>query len=96
MKTQKLETGHTREGKWIKVPVSDITTPKAGRIVYGARWWAVTDNDEVLFYESYCSPQCNPNKAVVDHVLNRESDMPKTTPRYFEFTFLPHDCRDYI
>ena len=53
---EKLQDGHRSEGRWILAPVADITRPKPGRICYGPRWWAVTESDEVLFFDTYGSP----------------------------------------
>ena len=85
--------GHQIQGKWILVPLLDVLTPKPGRMCHGPRWWAVTDNDEVLFFKSYHSPQCNIHKGIVDR-LGMGYGAPPTTPRYLEMTFLPHSCND--
>lgn len=90
-----VEEGHIKLGRWILVPVADLTTPKPGRIVYGPRWWAVTETDEVLFFDTYCSPQCNTNPSIVER-LGRGFDAPPTTPRFIEMAFLPHRCSDYL
>lgn len=84
------ERNYDDKTKWIKMTVSDLTTPKPGRIVYGARWWSVTPDDCVLFFKSYCSPQCNVNREVCAHIK------PELEQRYIEFAFVPHDCRDYV
>lgn len=87
--------GHRVEGRWILAPVSDITTPQQGRICYGPRWWCVTENDEVLFFDTYGSPQCNMHKELVER-LGRGFGAPATTPRFIEMAFLPHNCGDYV
>ena len=92
---EKLQPGHKQHGRWILVPVSDITTPKQGRLVYGPRWWAVTENDEVLFFDTYVSPQCNSNKQIVER-LGKGFDAPITEPRFIEVSFIPHRCSDYV
>jgi hypothetical protein len=91
---EKVQDGHKQQGRWILAPLADITTPKPGRICYGPRWWAVTENDEVLFFDRYSSPQCNANKAIVDR-LGSGFDAPETTPKFVEMAFLPHQCSDY-
>lgn len=93
MKT--IEVGHKKIGRWIHAPVNDITTPKAGRICYGPRWWKVTEDGSVLFFESYCAPQCNVSQAVVEKI-GKGYEAPQTTAVYLEMTYLPHDCRDYV
>jgi hypothetical protein len=95
MKKEKLQDGHTRVGRWILAPVADITTPKPGRICYGPRWWCVTENEEVLFFDTYGSPQCNQHQAVVER-LGRGFEAPPTTARFIEMAFLPHRCSGYV
>jgi len=94
MKRVVAEEGHKVQGRWILVPVSDLLTPKPGRIVYGPRWWVVTENDEVLFFDQYTSPQCNIHESIVAR-LGHGFDAPITTPKYFEIAFVPHRCSDY-
>lgn len=89
-----VEESHKQEGRWIKVPVSDLITPKPGRLCYGPRWWAVTENDEVLFFDDYGSPQCNRAESIVER-LGKGFDAPLTTPRFIEVAFVPHRCSDY-
>jgi hypothetical protein len=91
---KKIQDGHKQDGRWILAPLTDITTPKSGRVCYGQRWWAVTENNEVLFFKSYSSPQCNTNRAIVERLANR-LDAPQTTPKFVEMAFLPHNCGDY-
>lgn len=81
--------------KWIKIPIEDITTPKMGRICYTDRWWVLTPNNEVLFYKSYTSPQCNINKAVIDHALLK-LHAEGCTAQFLPVAYLPHRCSDYV
>ena len=74
-----------------RVPVSEIITPKAGRICYGGSWWQVTENDEVLFYKGI-SPQCNMNKSIVERL---KGPLCKEV-RWIEMTYLPHNCNDFV
>lgn len=90
----KLQEGHKKQGRWILVPADDIKTPKPGRLCYGPRWWCVTENNEVLFFDEYWSPQCNTSKSIVER-LGCGFDAPKTTPQFIEIAFLPHNCSDY-
>lgn len=94
MAKENVEVGHKVHGRWILVPVADLTTPKPGRICKGPRWWAVTENDEVLFFDRYTSPQCNTSKEIAAR-LGKGFDAPLTTPRFIEMAFVPHRCSDY-
>lgn len=75
---------------WIKMPLSELITPKPGRICVGARWWAVTDDGCVLFWRSHRSPQCNAVREVVERIR------PDLTPQFVEMAFVPHRCSDYV
>lgn len=91
MSTAKIEKGHRLYGRWILAPLSDITTPKEGRRCCGPRWWAVTENDEVLFFERYTSPQCNFNiEAVMTGFNGGFFNTPAVTPKFIEMAYLPH------
>jgi hypothetical protein len=90
-----IEAGHKKVGRWIHVPVKDITTPKDGRICYGPRWWKVTEDGDVLFFDAYTSPQCNVSKAVVERT-GKGYDAPPTKAVFLEMAFLPHYCGDYV
>lgn len=68
---EQLRPGHRRQGKWILVPLEDITTPKAGRTCHGPAYWMVTENDEVIFFETYGSPQCNAEISLVERWLRK-------------------------
>ena len=74
---------------WIKMPLSELKTPIAGRLCMGPRWWAVTEDGCVLFYKAYYSPQCNQSKQMVERIR------PDLNPVYVEVAFVPHDCSDY-
>jgi hypothetical protein len=89
-----LEVGHRQEGKYILAPVSDITTPKVGRICYGPSWWAVTSDNEVMFFKTYGSPQCTINRSIVERLCKRNG-APISESKFLEVAFLPHTCSDY-
>jgi hypothetical protein len=89
-----MDKNHRREGKWILAPLTDILTPKEGRICLESRYWKVTNNGNVLFFKEYSAPQCNSNKNIADY-LCRGSDCPATTTVFVEFAFIPHHCIDY-
>lgn len=90
----KLVEGHRRYGRWIVVPLADITTPKPGRICFGPNWWRITENNEVLFFGGYHSPLCNSNLSIAEK-LGRSTDTPETTLMYLDMAYLPHNCGDY-
>ena len=58
------------------------------------RWWAVTENDEVLFYKG--SKQCNPDKTISEHLLKTIKDYPADRVVFIENAFCSHDCNDYL
>ena len=91
---EQLQDGHRQQGRWILVPLADITTPKHGRVCYVSQWWAVTEHNEALFFEWYSSPQCNASK-VITRRIGKGFDAPETKPRFLETAFLPHRCGDY-
>jgi hypothetical protein len=74
MKIKNIESGHKIVGDFVLVPLYDIITPKHNRIVMTERWWALTSNDEVLFYKYYgrfySSPQCNSNFKIVEQICS--------------------------
>jgi hypothetical protein len=74
---------------WIKMPVDELVTPKAGKICKGPAWWAVTPDNCVLFFKSYNSPQCNQQKAIVERIR------PGLEAREIPMAYLPHRCEDY-
>lgn len=53
---------------WIKMPISELTRFAPGRVCNAPSWWAVTDDDCVLFYKTLVSPQCNVNRAIVERI----------------------------
>lgn len=76
---------------YIRMSLSDLTTPKGGRIVMTDRWWVVTEDEHVLFYRSYGSPQCNSNKAITERLAPSAGGKPVFVP----VAYVPHNCRDY-
>jgi hypothetical protein len=55
---------------YLGLPLSRVTTPADGDIVYTNRWWIVYDGN-VLFFRTYTSPQCNVNKSIVLRLAER-------------------------
>jgi hypothetical protein len=56
---------------FILMPLSELETPHEGRMVYLGRWWRVTENNEVLFYKTYSSPQCNIHKSIAERISSK-------------------------
>ena len=88
---EKIQEGHRQQGRWILAPITDIIKPQHGRICYGPRWWAATKDKEVLFFDTYGSPQCNIHEAMVKR-LGKGFDAPETSPVFIGMAFLPHRC----
>lgn len=79
-----------------RVPLSEITSPeKVGPLwTYRDYWWAVTADDCVLIYvhRGANSPQCNPNKLIVERHLNYPEP---TTPRLLPWAYLQFSLSEY-
>jgi len=96
MKIKNIEPGHKIVDYFIIVPLYDIVTPKHNRIVKTKHWWALTSNDEVLFYNYYgylySSPQCNPSFKIVEQICSTHcygSYNGLLTPYYIETAYVP-------
>lgn len=88
MSTNETITGYDH-APWIKMPLHELTTPLPGRLVVGARWWAVTPDKCVLFYKTHTSPQCNVDRRIMER-LRPELDL-----QFIELAYVPHRCGDY-
>lgn len=55
---------------FIRMPLAELTTPVNGRICLTNRYWAVTENNEALFYRTHNSPQCSTNIAIVEQLAS--------------------------
>jgi len=55
------------------------------------RWWAVTEDNCLMFYGKGRSPQCNSNRAIVDK-WSRFEERPPTTPVFIKAVFVKHEC----
>lgn len=93
--TSFLLEGHKAEGNWILAPKADITTPKFGRMCYGPAFWLLTENDEVLFYKAYYSPQCHIDIRVLEKLGSTHIPF-KTKIELIEMAYIPHRCSDYF
>jgi hypothetical protein len=85
-----MTTPNYDEKPWIKMPVSELMTPKAGKMCKAPMYWAVTPDDCVLFFKTYNSPQCNTIKELIEHVR------PNMEIRFIETAFVPHNCSDFV
>lgn len=74
---------------WIKIPLDEITTPQNGRMCLTHCWWAVTEDDCVLFFKTHGSPQCNTRRAIIERIR------PDCRAVFIEVAFVPHNCNDY-
>ena len=66
--------------EYIRVSLADLQTPKDGYICMMDRWWVVEDGHALgykLFANDRPSPQCNHDKRVVEHVLQRRPEVQK-------------------
>jgi hypothetical protein len=79
------------DSRYIRMPVRELTTPHEGRKCMLDRWWHVTENDEVLFYKGYYSPQCNSDKSVVEHLT-----IAGCHAVFLSVAYVPHRCSDYV
>lgn len=68
-----------------KIPVSEITTPKAGRVCYLASWWTVTPNDEVIMWKGH-SPQCHAVESIARYL--QEKLWPECSVRFIDVAFV--------
>lgn len=90
--------------KWIGMPVVTATTPKAGRIVSSPATWLVATKGAcawVIFYGRYTSPQKNSSESIMERMRVAVADRLKphgysVETRQLGFTFLPHNCSDYV
>jgi hypothetical protein len=74
---------------WTKVPLEDIKTPKTNKMCVGQRFWAVTDDNCVLFFKGH-SPQYNHSEAILKRIR------PDCRVEYIEMAYVQHDCRDFV
>jgi hypothetical protein len=75
------------DSDFLRVSLAELTTPRQGYRCIVNHWWALTDDDEALFYKVRSSPQCNSDRRVVEHIaLNIE---PKTHAVFVAAAFVP-------
>jgi hypothetical protein len=83
------------EKDFIKMSLEKATSlPDDGLFnVFKNRYWVVIEGN-ILFYRSYCSPQCNSNVRIMDNtalVCKYGASI-----KLIERVFVPHNCSDYI
>ena len=78
--------------RYVRYPLAELILPRSGFLkCFIDYWWAVTEDDQVLFYrKKFHSPQCNSNKTIVERLCPRG-----TVPRFVPVAFLPVDPTDY-
>lgn len=51
-----------------KVKIQDAIQPISGGCeVHKDKWWVVTQDDEIMFWDK-CCPQCNSNKEITERI----------------------------
>lgn len=93
-----------------RVPITQVTTPKAGLFqVYVNDWWAVSKDEEVYFFADkrspFASPQCNANEGLARRVNESRVDVAErykhaeltnyAETRQLPIVFVPINMSDY-
>lgn len=77
--------------RWYKVPLTQIISiPETSGIFncYTNFYWAVTPNDEVLFFRrQFTSPQCNSDKRIVEKLAPAGCRV-----EFIDRAFFKHEC----
>jgi len=82
--------------RYTKIPIDDITTTPETDGFYelrAGRYWAVTDNDEVLIYDGFAY-QCNNSKEIMERIIKNDAH-PGTKVVLIEHAWCKHNCNDY-
>ena len=80
-------TTRTADVRYKRMSLAELTTPADGRVCYVKRWWAVTEDGHVLFYKTHRSPQCNPDKRVLEY-----NPICGTSLQLIAVAYVPHRC----
>lgn len=75
---------------YIRMPIAELTTPTGGRLCVVNHWWAITENEEALFYRTYGSPQCNSDPRVMEKITQGRPI--KTRNVFLPVAYVPHSC----
>ena len=80
--------------QFIRVPFPEILSPfKLGPLnVYRDHWWAVDEDNCVLFFRYMTSPQCNINKEIVKKHL---ASGLQVRAEFVPWAFVPFKHSDY-
>lgn len=73
-----------------KYALEDLKVPHEGDTVYLDRYWVVTPDEHVLFARG-CSAQCNPNIAVMEHIM---PNYPTCRMERVAVAYVPHKFTD--
>jgi hypothetical protein len=75
---------------FLRIPLKEIKTVRSGKICYPESWWAVTPDDQVLFFtgQNYFTPQCNNNKSITERIMPTGC-----RAEWIEMAFIPTDDR---
>lgn len=89
MKLQELQASD-----FVRMPMTELTTPRNGRRCIANHWWAITEDGDALFYapvrygrRKYWSPQCNTSKSLVEHIS--KDRVIETHPVFIAVAFVP-------
>lgn len=66
---------------WRKVSLADVQTYKPGHVCCAPAWWALTDDDCLLYYKT--APQCNTDERIIKHLY------PTLRTVFLEQAFIP-------
>lgn len=74
-----------------RVPIAQVTVPKAGfHDILVDRWWAVSHDEEVYFFGTdrypFASPQCNPNEALARRINEDRAVLTDPKMKHCELT----------
>lgn len=82
---QEVRAPRLPDARYIRMPVSELTTPREGRVCFLDRWWAVhLDSESVLFFKSYRSPQCNRDRRFFE-----VNPIACTSPMFIPVAYVP-------
>lgn len=88
------------DSKLQREPISKMTEPPSGLCrVIKDHWWAVTEDEKILFYNGrkgakFSSPQCNADERCARRL--HEKLYPGLEVRQIPVVFVPDDPRNYM
>jgi hypothetical protein len=78
---------------YITIPLSELTKPQDGYMVYVNRYWILNENNEAMFFRTYSSPQCNINKLIAERICNIHLNR---KIQFLEIAYVPIVWSDYV